>query len=115
MRGRISPRQRLAQGLDDFREYERIAGFWEIARRALANNAFDGILTTIGVLMGSYVAGVRSAAVASRQRNDRSFVPSRPCSGPPSDPATPRRWLGSTWSETGCATRSCPGNGRSGP
>lgn len=66
MRGRISPRQRLAQGLDDFREYERIAGFWEIARRALANNAFDGILTTIGVLMGSYVAGVRNSGIVIR-------------------------------------------------
>ena len=66
MRERTSPRQRLAQGLDEFREYERIAGFWEIARRALANNAFDGILTTIGVLMGSYVAGVRSSGIVIR-------------------------------------------------
>jgi predicted membrane protein (TIGR00267 family) len=56
----------VARGLDEFREYERIAGFWEIARRALANNAFDGILTTIGVLMGSYVAGVRSASIVVR-------------------------------------------------
>ena len=62
----MNPRQRLAKSFDDFREYERIAGFWEIARRALANNAFDGILTTIGVLMGSYVAGVRSSGIVVR-------------------------------------------------
>jgi len=62
----MNPRRQLAKRVDDFREYERIAGFWEIARRALANNAFDGILTTIGVLMGSYVAGVRSAGIVVR-------------------------------------------------
>jgi predicted membrane protein (TIGR00267 family) len=55
------PRQRLAQSLDDVREYERITGFWKIARRALANNSFDGVLTMIGVLMGSYLGRVRSA------------------------------------------------------
>ena len=62
----MNPRQRLAKSVNEFLEYERIAGFWEIARRALANNAFDGILTTIGVLMGSYVAGVRSSGIVVR-------------------------------------------------
>lgn len=52
---------RLAQGINNIREYERIAGFSKIARRALANNAFDGVLTMIGVLMGSYLGGVESA------------------------------------------------------
>jgi predicted membrane protein (TIGR00267 family) len=60
------PRGRLAQGLDDVREYERIAGFSKIARRALANNAFDGVLTMIGVLMGNYLGGVRSAGTVIR-------------------------------------------------
>jgi predicted membrane protein (TIGR00267 family) len=60
------PRGRLAQGLDDVREYERIAGFSKIARRALANNAFDGVLTMIGVLMGNYLGGVRSAGIVIR-------------------------------------------------
>ena len=65
--GRLNnPRRRLAQGLDDVREYERIAGFSKIARRALANNAFDGVLTMIGVLMGNYLGGVRSAATVIR-------------------------------------------------
>jgi predicted membrane protein (TIGR00267 family) len=59
-------RGRLAQGLDDVREYERIAGFSKIARRALANNAFDGVLTMIGVLMGNYLGGVRDAGIVIR-------------------------------------------------
>lgn len=53
----------LAGVLDDLREYERISGFSEQARRALANNGFDGVLTTIGLLVGSYVAGIRSARI----------------------------------------------------
>ena len=65
--GRLNnPRRRLAQGLDDVREYERIAGFSKIARRALANNAFDGVLTMIGVLMGNYLGDVRSAGTVIR-------------------------------------------------
>jgi len=56
-------RGRLAQGIDDVREYERIAGFSKIARRALANNAFDGVLTTIGVLMGQWAVGIRDASI----------------------------------------------------
>jgi len=55
------PRGRLAQGIEVVREYERIAGFSKIARRALANNAFDGVLTMIGVLMGNYLGNVRNA------------------------------------------------------
>ncbi len=60
------PRGRLAQGIEDVREYERIAGFSKIARRALANNAFDGVLTMIGVLMGNYLGNVRSAGTVIR-------------------------------------------------
>jgi predicted membrane protein (TIGR00267 family) len=59
-------RVRLARGIANIREYGRIAGFWQIARRAFANNSFDGVLTTIGLLMGSYVAGVRDASVVIR-------------------------------------------------
>jgi predicted membrane protein (TIGR00267 family) len=64
--GLDKPRGRLAQGIDDVREYERIAGFSKIARRALANNAFDGVLTMIGVLMGNYLGDVRSAGTVIR-------------------------------------------------
>ena len=60
------PGRKLAQGIQNIREHERIASFWKIARRAFANNSFDGVLTTIGLLTGSYVAGVRSASVVVR-------------------------------------------------
>ena len=62
----MTPRERLVQHIDNIREYGRIAGFWQIARRAFANNSFDGVLTTIGLLMGSYVAGVRDGSVVIR-------------------------------------------------
>lgn len=57
---------RLARGIDSLREYGRIAGFWKIARRALANNSFDGVLTMIGVLMGSYVGDVQNPLTVIR-------------------------------------------------
>ncbi|MBN1261134.1 MAG: hypothetical protein JXB35_10675 [Anaerolineae bacterium] len=53
----------VQQRLNDVREYSRIAGTGEIARRYFAMNAFDGVLTIIGVLMGNFVAGVRDAAI----------------------------------------------------
>jgi predicted membrane protein (TIGR00267 family) len=56
-------RERFAQRVNDVREYGRIAGVAEIARRYFAMNAFDGVLTIIGVLMGNYMAGVRSAGI----------------------------------------------------
>jgi len=60
------PRQRLVRRIEAVREYERIAGFLKIARRALANNAFDGVLTMIGVLMGNYLGNVRDAGIVIR-------------------------------------------------
>ena len=57
----LNPFIYLKQGYDSLREYERIAGFWQIARRALANNAFDGVLTMVGVVMGQWVGGVKKA------------------------------------------------------
>jgi predicted membrane protein (TIGR00267 family) len=56
----LNPFIYLKQGYDSLREYERIAGFWQIARRALANNAFDGVLTMVGVVMGQWVGGVKN-------------------------------------------------------
>jgi predicted membrane protein (TIGR00267 family) len=54
--------EHLTQSVRDFREYERIAGFSQIARRALANNSFDGVLTMVGGVTGQYLAGVESPA-----------------------------------------------------
>ena len=61
-----NPRERFVQRIDDVREYGRIAGVAEIARRYFAMNAFDGVLTTIGVLMGNYLGGVRSPGTVIR-------------------------------------------------
>ncbi len=52
------PHGRIAQRINEVREYERIAGFLTIARRALANNSFDGVLTMVGIMTGQYLAGV---------------------------------------------------------
>ena len=53
----------LGRRLRQLREYSEIAGIGEIARRYFAMNAFDGVLTIIGVLMGSYTARVRDPTV----------------------------------------------------
>jgi len=44
--------------LQSILEYDRLANISEIARRYFAMNAFDGVLTIIGVLMGNMTAGV---------------------------------------------------------
>ena len=53
----------FARKLHELREYNDIASIAEIARRYFAMNAFDGVLTIIGVLMGNYAAHVRDARV----------------------------------------------------
>jgi len=42
--------------------YHRISEVGEIVRRYFALNAFDGVLTTLGVLVGAYLAHVESRA-----------------------------------------------------
>jgi predicted membrane protein (TIGR00267 family) len=53
----------LQMRLDRWREYSKISEAGQIARRAFANNSFDGVLTMVGVVMGSFVAGVQDAPV----------------------------------------------------
>ncbi|HID88016.1 MAG TPA: hypothetical protein EYP55_11695 [Anaerolineae bacterium] len=53
----------LSRALQQLQEYSDIAEIGEIARRYFAMNAFDGVLTIIGVLMGNYTAGVRTPAI----------------------------------------------------
>jgi predicted membrane protein (TIGR00267 family) len=52
---------RLRRRIATLRHYHEIAEVGELARRYFAMNAFDGVLTTIGVLVGGYFGGVDSA------------------------------------------------------
>jgi predicted membrane protein (TIGR00267 family) len=44
------------------KEYQEVADIGEIARRLFAMNSFDGILTILGVLVGNYLADVRTSS-----------------------------------------------------
>ncbi len=61
-----SMREQLEQRVDEIREYGRITGFWQIARRALANNSFDGVLTMMGIVVGNYISKVWDASIVIR-------------------------------------------------
>ena len=56
----MSPFKRWAQRV---REYDRVARIGEIGRRYFAMNAFDGVLTIIGVLMGNLTAQVEEPTI----------------------------------------------------
>ena len=51
---------RLRARLATLKHYHEVAEVGEIARRYFAMNAFDGVLTAVGVLAGAYVGGVDS-------------------------------------------------------
>jgi predicted membrane protein (TIGR00267 family) len=51
------------RALRRIREYNNLANIGEIARRYFAMNAFDGVLTIIGVLMGNLTAGVEEPQI----------------------------------------------------
>lgn len=53
----------LLDAVSYLREYDKLANIGEIARRYFAMNAFDGVLTIIGVLMGNYMAGVQDPRI----------------------------------------------------
>ncbi|HDN05145.1 MAG TPA: hypothetical protein ENF27_04340 [Chloroflexi bacterium] len=59
-------RSSLPEFLEELQNYNQIIGIAEIARRYFAMNAFDGVLTTIGVLAGNYLAGVRDLSIPIR-------------------------------------------------
>lgn len=59
-------RSSLSEFLEEYQTYNQIIGIAEIARRYFAMNAFDGVLTTIGVLAGNYLAGVRDLSIPVR-------------------------------------------------
>ncbi len=47
----------------NLKAYDNLVGIGEIARRYFAMNAFDGVLTMIGVFMGNLAAGVDKPAI----------------------------------------------------
>jgi predicted membrane protein (TIGR00267 family) len=51
----------LRSRIETLRHYHRVAEVGKIARRYFAMNAFDGVLTTLGVLVGSYLGHAHSA------------------------------------------------------
>ena len=53
----------MRQMVEKVSEYNEIAEIGEIARRYFAMNAFDGVLTIMGVLMGSLSAGITDARI----------------------------------------------------
>ena len=53
--------QRLRNTLATIRQYHEIAGVGEIARRYFVINAFDGSLTTLGVVAGAFAGGIEKA------------------------------------------------------
>jgi len=53
----------LRKKLREIKEYSEVAEIGEIARRYFAMNAFDGVLTIIGVLMGHLSARIDDASV----------------------------------------------------
>jgi len=57
---KISNGRQLLQAVN---EYNTIANISEIARRSFGNNAFDGILTMLGVMMGSFASHVTDPKV----------------------------------------------------
>lgn len=59
-------REQLTRRADEMQEYGRITGFWRIARRALANNSFDGVLTMMGIVVGNYISEVYDAYTVIR-------------------------------------------------
>jgi predicted membrane protein (TIGR00267 family) len=56
----------IPEFLEEIQTYNKLVGIAEIARRYFAMNAFDGVLTTIGVLAGNYLAGVRDLSIPIR-------------------------------------------------
>jgi predicted membrane protein (TIGR00267 family) len=56
----VNPIRRL---IDRLQRYGQLVNMGQIARRYFAMNAFDGVLTIIGVLMGNFTAGVEEARI----------------------------------------------------
>lgn len=53
----------LQRFTEKYKRYNQLSNIGEIARRYFAMNAFDGVLTIIGVLMGNFTAGVENPRI----------------------------------------------------
>ncbi|NDY43399.1 hypothetical protein G3N55_11175 [Dissulfurirhabdus thermomarina] len=56
----------LRRAVEELRRYDKMVGIWKIARRYFVNNAFDGLLTATGLVLGSWLAQVHDPAVILR-------------------------------------------------
>jgi len=59
----MTPIKRLSLEIARLKEYGELSEVGDIVRRYFAMNAFDGVLTILGVLIGAYVAGVQEPDV----------------------------------------------------
>jgi len=57
--GMVIFKKNFAEYIKKVRTYNKIAGIAKIVRRYFAINGFDGVITIIGVLVGSYIIGIR--------------------------------------------------------
>jgi len=57
--GMVIFKKNFAEYIKKVRTYNKIAGIVKIVRRYFAINGFDGVITIIGVLVGSYIIGIR--------------------------------------------------------
>lgn len=48
----------IKEGLDEVTTYIRVCGAETILRRYFAMNAFDGAMTSLGVVIGAYISGI---------------------------------------------------------
>jgi predicted membrane protein (TIGR00267 family) len=53
----------LKEWIDKAKQYNKIAKVGKIARRYFAMNSFDGVLTILGILIGSYFGGITESRI----------------------------------------------------
>ena len=52
-----SYKKKLKDHIQKIKIYNKIANIGQISRRYIALNGFDGVITIIGVLLGSFIIG----------------------------------------------------------
>ncbi len=59
----MAPWDRISGKMGQFRNYVRITEADEIARRCFVKNGFDGSLTMLGIVIGTFLAGVHEPRI----------------------------------------------------